>query len=106
MVTLIEYEEMGVLPDGTMKIKFTTKPFDGIIITLGKVSFIEELDDVRLHYEYNVIEHTQFIAKEELDVFVGDFVLQEIRAGIENNNLIYTGGVDEIRNQNTEQSDL
>ena len=103
---MIEYEEVGDLPDGTIKIKFTTIPFDGIIIALAGVSFVEELDEVKLHYEYKVIEHTQYFNKEELDVFVGDFVMQEITSGIEKNDLIYTGGVDEIRNQNIEQSDL
>ena len=44
--------------------------------------------------------------KEELDKQVGDLVLQMIVTGLENNDLIYTGGTDENRNQNTEQFNL
>lgn len=102
----IEYEIMGSLPDGSYKLKFTNTKFDDIIFTLGAVSFGEGEDEAKLSYEYNVIEHTKFYVKEELDKQVGDLVVQMIVTGLENNDLIYTGGTDENRNQNTEQFNL
>lgn len=103
---MIEYEEMGVLPDGAMKLKFTNNKFDDIIFTIGSVSFGEGEEEGKLIYDYNVIEHTNPFIREELDIQIGDLILQIIETGLKNNDLIYAGGVDENRNQNTEQPNL
>lgn len=93
----IMYEIVGYDADGQSKIKFTNTPFDDIIFRLGKVSFEEVDDQAVMHYDYVVLEHTEEHPKEELDKFIGDFLVQLITDGVKDNNLIYTGGVDENR---------
>jgi hypothetical protein len=91
----ILHEEVGTLPNGAIKIKFTNTEFDDIILSIGKVSFEDEGEAGSvLHYEYDVIEHKKDFVKEDLDKFVGDFIMQAIMKGLEKNDLIYTGGID------------
>ena len=106
MIDEIEYEIVGHLPNGQNKLKFTNTNFNDIIFVLGKVSFDELDDGVKLNYEYNVLEHTKEHNKQELDKLVGDFVMQLLDDGVKDNSLIYTGGIDENRNPDTKQSDI
>jgi hypothetical protein len=94
----ILHKEVGTLPNGAIKIKFTNTDFNDIILTIGKVSFEDQGEDGNvLHYEYDVIEHKKDFVKEDLDKLVGDFVMQSIMKGLEKNDLIYTGGIDDDR---------
>lgn len=91
----ILHEEVGTLPNGAIKIKFTNTDFNDIILSIGKVTFEDQGEGGSvLHYEYDVIEHKGDFVKEDLDKLVGDFVMQSIMSGLEKNDLIYTGGID------------
>lgn len=101
----ILFEVIGTTEDGFMKIKFTNTDFNDIIFSIGKVWFDEETDDAILHFEHNIHEGT--VPEDKLDDFrqlLGDFILQAIVRGLEKNDLVYGGGVDENRNNDTEQS--
>ena len=102
---MIEFEEVGTLPTGQVKLKFTNTSFDDIIFTLGKVSFTDTGDGATLHYEYDVVEHTNKYQKNDLDKLMGDFIMQLLDRGVEENNLVYTGGTDDNRETNIIESD-
>ena len=96
-------EDVGTTDDGFIKIKFTNTEFNDIIFTLGKVEF-DEQDECVLHFDYDIHEGT--IPDDKVELFeqtLGDFILQAIVRGIEKNELVYGGGVDENRDNDTEQ---
>ena len=98
----ILFEDVGTTEDGFMKIKFTNTDFNDIIVSIGKVWF-DEGDDAILHFEHTVHEG-EVKDENEFKQLLGDFVLQAIMRGLEKNDLIYSGGVDENRTNDTEQS--
>ena len=82
-------------------------PFNGIIITLGEVSFSEDGDQLKMHYDYDVIEDNgKEYTKEALEKEIGDVIIASIEQGLEDNSLIYSGGTDgEDREDNFIKSD-
>ena len=91
-----DFEIVGHLPNGAHKLKFTSNEFEGIIFTIGKVSF-EDQDEAGtiMHYQYDVLEHSEPYEKDLLDKAVGDLVMYLLEEGVKDNSLVYTGGVDE-----------
>lgn len=91
-----DFEIVGHLPNGAHKLKFTSEEFKSIIFTIGKVSF-EDKDEAGtiMHYQYDVLEHSEPYEKDLLDKAVGDLVMHLLGEGIKDNSLVYTGGVDE-----------
>jgi hypothetical protein len=68
--------------------------FSNIKFTLGKVSFNE--DNYTLKYHYDIIENNcKDYIKEEFEHSIGDLIMQMLEEGVQKNDLIYTGGVDE-----------
>jgi hypothetical protein len=77
-------------------LKLVEHRFSGIKFVLGKVSFNE--DNFTLKYDYDIIEHDRVLSAEEKEEFehvVGELIVQLITDGVQKNDLIYTGGVDE-----------
>ena len=95
--------------DGLQAIKLTEGAFSGIIYTYGKVEFDEdeENDMIHLRFEYDIIDYNNkgLSDKAPFEQYIGDILQELIHEGIEKNNLTYTGGVDENRNEDSEQSD-
>lgn len=99
----ILFEDVGTTDDGFIKIKFTNTEFNDIIFNIGKVWF-DEQDEAILHFDYDL--HEGEVPDDKLDEFrqlLGDFILQAIVRGLDKNDLVYGGGVDENRNNDTEQ---
>jgi hypothetical protein len=96
--------------DGLQAIKLTEGAFEGIIYTYGKVQFDENetTDNIHLRFEYDIIDDDgkDLTDKASFEQYIGDILQELIYEGIERNNLTYTGGVDENRTKNSEQSDL
>lgn len=91
-----DYEIVGHLPNGAHKLKFTSNEFQGIIFTIGKVSFEDKAEaGTVMHYQYDVVEHSEPFEKDLLDKAVGDLVMHLLEEGVKDNSLVYTGGVDE-----------
>ena len=68
--------------------------YSNIAFTLGKVSFNE--DNLTLKYNYDIIENNcAEFDKAEFEHIVGDLIIQIIEEGVQKNDLVYTGGVDE-----------
>lgn len=104
-MTRIEHDIVGVTASGEYKIKFTNTEFNDIILTIGGIEFIENDDDANMKFDYDI--HEGVVPDDKLDEFrtlMGDFIIQAIEEGIKNNDLVYTGGTDENRTNDPEQS--
>jgi len=87
-------------PYGTNQysIEYTDGKFAGIKIVLGAVKLEEnkEQDNCTLKYNYDIIEGiVEDSDKKEFDDYIGDTLMQMLDDGVKNNDLVYTGGVDE-----------
>jgi hypothetical protein len=95
--------------DGLQAIKLTEGAFEGIIYTYGKVSFDEDEanDKIHLRFEYDVLDYNNkgLTDIKPFESHIGKILEELIHIGIEQNNLTYTGGVDENRTKDSEQSD-
>jgi len=95
---------------GLDAIKLTEHPFDGIIYAYGKIEFEEdeENDTLHLKFDYEILEDSgkKFTDKKPFEKYIGDILQELLHEGIAQNNLIYTGGVDENRTKDSNESDL
>ena len=92
---------------GAYRLKLTEPPYAGIIFSYGKVSFDESGDSCTMSFEYDVHEDTGVTyIKEELEKYLGDLLQLIILEQLQRNSVSYTGGVDENRTTDSEQTDL
>lgn len=90
--TIVESKSSGI-----DAIKLLEEPYSGIIFTYGKVSFDEDDANMKLkiNFEYEILDSaSKEWDKELFEEYLGDFLQELIRDGIEQNNLTYTGGTD------------
>ena len=92
---------------GLQALKLTEEPYKGIMFTFGKVWFEERDDSMACNFEYNIIDDCD----KEIDMaafenYISKILDQMIRQGIKDNSLVYTGGVDENRTKDSDESDL
>ena len=95
---MLQHDIVGTTKDGSEKIKFTNNKFSDIIFSLGKVYFSEdEVGDPKLNFHYDIHMHSvdSDFNKKEFEDMLALFIVERIRLGIEQNDLIYTGGTDE-----------
>lgn len=84
--------------NGKYAIKLLNNQFDGILVSLGKVAFHEEGDQCRMSFDYDILDdNDQVYTEEELTQELGDLIIEMIGQGIEKNDLVYTGGIDDNR---------
>lgn len=84
--------------DGVIALQLTEGEFSGIIFSYGKVSFDEKPDQDKLgvNFEYEVHDDKQLAYdKAAFEKEIGDFLMELIVWGTEQNNIVYTGGTDE-----------
>lgn len=95
--------------NGQQAIKLTEEPFAGIIYCYGKVEFEvnEENDSLSLKFDYEIIDYAEkgLSDKKPFEKYIGKILEELIHEGIQENNLTYTGGVDENRTEDSKQSD-
>ena len=83
---------------GEERIKLTEGSYSGIIFSYGKVTFDEQGDTCKMHFEYDVHDDAGVpYVKEELEQYLGDMLVEFITYGLIKNEITYTGGVDENR---------
>ena len=103
------YENFELLDEdynGKQLIKLTSKEYSGIIYTYGRVNLIEEDDLLRIQFEYDVHENPiGELDKQEFMNHIGQILTELINAQLLKNEMIYTGGTDENRTTDFEQSD-
>jgi len=105
--TEIKYELVSTREDGQYVFKFIDRGFDDVELCIYGVEFIENDDDANMKFDYDI--HAGEVPEDKLDEFktlMGDFLIQAIEEGIKNNNLVYTGGTDENRTNDTEQPNI
>lgn len=84
--------------NGVQAIKLTESPYSGIIFNYGKVSFDEQSEQLKIAFEYDIIDDAGVdYVKEELEQYLGDMLVEFITYGLIKNEITYTGGVDENR---------
>jgi hypothetical protein len=94
--------------NGQIALQLTEGQFSGIIFSYGRVSFNEnkETDNLTVEFDYFLHDdagHT--IDDAELKEYLGDFLMELVVFGIEQNNITYTGGIDENREVDIIESD-
>lgn len=87
--------------NGHDAIKLTDGAYEGIIYSYGKVGFEEDEtnDALKISFEYEVLDYSDKVITDmkPFEKYIGDILQELIHEGIANNNLTYTGGVDENR---------
>lgn len=95
--------------NGMHAIKLTGGPFEGIMYTYGKVSFDEDEvnDTVRLAFEYEILDYADkgITDMNPFEQYIGKILEELIHIGVQENNLSYTGGIDENRAEDSSKSD-
>lgn len=84
--------------DGVLALELTEGEFSGIIFSYGKVSFDEnaEQDNLKVNFQYEVHDDKGLAYdKAAFEKELGDFLMELIVWGTEQNNIVYTGGTDE-----------
>jgi hypothetical protein len=98
---------------GVDAIKLLAEPYSGIIVSYGKVSFDTIRGDadeehVTMKFDYTMHESAgkDFTAKQlkDFEVYLGEFLRDLIIYGIKENNIAYTGGVDDSRENDSFKS--
>ena len=94
--------------NGMQAIKLLEEPFAGIIYTYGKVSLDEKDNTVHLSFEYDIIDYNSKVLtdKAPFEQYIGMILEDLIHLGIQENSISYTGGVDENRTKDSNESDL
>lgn len=84
--------------DGVTALQLTEGEFSGIIFSYGKVSFDEDSvnDHLKVNFDYEIHDDNNLaFDKEAFEKELGDFLIELIVWGAEQNNIVYTGGTDE-----------
>ena len=78
------------------RIKLTEGKYKGIIFSYGAVSFEEDGDTLRLKFEYDVHDADGIsYVQSELEEHLGQLLQLILVEQLMNNEVVYTGGVDE-----------
>tara|TARA_B110000977_G_scaffold196760_1_gene277821 strand:+ start:3986 stop:4306 length:321 start_codon:yes stop_codon:yes gene_type:complete len=92
---------------GNEALKLTEPPYDGIIVSYGKVSFNEVDDHLKLAFEYEIHDFASKGFDAELfEQYLGLLLEELIYEGVQKNSLTYTGGIDENRADDSGESGL
>jgi len=92
---------------GEERIKLTEGSYSGIIFSYGKVTFDEQGDTCKMHFEYDVHDAAGVpYVQSEFEQAIGQLLQLIIVEQLSKNEVVYTGGVDENRTTDSEQTDL
>jgi hypothetical protein len=89
------------------RIKLTEGPYKGIIFSYGGVR-LEEIDDtLKIHFNYDVhdADGVSYV-QSELEEHLGELLQLILVDQLMRNEVVYTGGIDETRTTDSEQTDL
>lgn len=90
-----EIKVLSEQTDGQHHIEFICGEYCGVIFRLGAVSFSPD-DECTMSYDYDILHqpHENF-SIDNFEQHVGDIIVELIKKQLEDNDLIYTGGIDE-----------
>ena len=96
--------------DGFQAIKLLEEPFEGIIYTYGKVSLKEDTEKGMLNiaFEYDILDYNDktLTNKEPFETYIGRILEELLHQGVAENSITYTGGVDENRTKDSNESNF
>jgi hypothetical protein len=75
-------------------IKLTSGPYSGIIYSYGKVSFEEQIDSLKIKFEYEVHENEIEYDEPEFKKYIGDLLQYFLREKLRKNDITYIGGIE------------
>jgi len=81
-------------------IKLTDGPYAGIVYKYGRVQLIEEDDSLRVRFEYELEDGSKLDSN--FVQHIGPILTELIEHGLIKNSLVYTGGIDENRTEDSE----
>lgn len=90
------YELLDEDYNGNQLIKLTSSEYSGIIYTYGRVRLLEEDDQLRVQFEYEIQENPVGVL--DPTIFrnhIGDILIDLLEENLLKNNIVYTGGTDE-----------
>ena len=100
------YELLDEDYNGNQFIQLTSSEYSGIIYTYGKVRLVEEDDLLRVQFEYDIHENpVGFVDRDKFRNHIGDILIDLLEENLLKNNVVYTGGIDENRTADIDQSD-
>lgn len=93
--------------DPLVSLRLSGNEFEGIIIRYGRVAFEDTGDakfPVKLHWEYQIVSVPEGMSydEEKLKRTLFQYLLELIDQQLKSNSIVYTNGVDENRNNNSE----
>ncbi len=98
-----QYELLDEDYEGNQLIRLTSNQYSGIIYTYGRVRLLEEDDQLRVQFEYDIHENpVGFVDASIFRNHIGDILIDLLEENLLKNNLVYTGGTDENRTTNSE----
>lgn len=101
-----QYELLDEDYNGSQLIKLTSREYSGIIYTYGRVRLLEEDDQLRVQFEYDIQENpVGVVDPTKFRNHIGDILIDLLEENLLKNNVVYTGGTDENRTTNSEQFD-
>mgnify|MGYP000626695721 CR=1 FL=1 len=101
-----QYELLDEDHNGNQLIKLTSSDYSGIIYTYGRVRLLEEEDQLRVQFEFDIHENpVGFVDRDKFRNHIGDILIDLLEENLLKNNVVYTGGTDENRTTNSEQFD-
>jgi hypothetical protein len=101
------YELLDEDVNGHYQVLLTDNKYKGIIYTYGRVRLLEEDDHLRVQFEYNIHENpVGNIQESEFRNHIGDILVDMLEENLLKNNIVYTGGVNENRKEDSNESDL
>jgi hypothetical protein len=100
------YEILDVAtPDGYKFIKLTNGDHEGIIYSYGRVQLIEEEEQVRLVFDHVIHDYADREIKDTFINEIGDILQDLLIEQLAKNEVVYKGGVDENRTEDSSESD-
>ena len=91
-----QYELLDEDSNGNQLINLTSKEYSGIIYTYGRVRLLEEEDQLRVQFEYDIHENpVGVLDQSKFRNHIGDILIDLLEENLLKNNVVYTGGTDE-----------
>ena len=90
------YELLDEDYNGNQLIKLTSSDYSGIIYTYGRVRLVEEDDQLRVQFEYDIQENpVGVLDPTKFRNHIGDILIELLEDNLLKNSVVYTGGIDE-----------
>ena len=98
-----QYELLDEDYNGNQLIQLISKEYSGIIYTYGRVRLLEEDEQLRVQFEFDIHENpVGFVDRDKFRNHIGDILIDLLDENLLKNNVVYTGGTDENRTTNSE----